>query len=294
MVDHPNRFAWYELLTTDTAAAKAFYSNVLGWQACDASTPEFGYDLFTTQDCPVTGLMELPEQGRRQGATPRWVGYVAVENVEAAAERLKRLGGTVYVPPTRTNIGRIAIVADPQTAPFALIGEPTIAGVSLQAAGPEAHAPGRVGWHELLAADGAKAFGFYHELFGWERSNAGHGPVQSYHAFAVDGRTVGGMFTKLAGTPFSFWLYYFDVPDMAHALARLKAARGQVLQGPSALPDGSWIVRCTDPQGAMFALQGPSSEAIEEQAPKLGWSAEWGGFASKGRVVVKPPAKPKR
>jgi hypothetical protein len=44
----------------------------------------------------------------------------------------------------------------------------------------------------------------------------------------------------------------------------------------------------------MFAMQGPSSTAIEEEVPKLGWSAEWGGFASKGRVVVKPPAKPKR
>ena len=40
---------------------------------------------------------------------------------EAAARRLKRLGGAVYVPPTNTNIGRISVVADPQTATLALV-----------------------------------------------------------------------------------------------------------------------------------------------------------------------------
>ena len=54
-------------------------------------------------------------------ATPRWMGYVGVSDVDAAAERLKRLGGTVYVPPTDTNIGRISVVADPQTATLALV-----------------------------------------------------------------------------------------------------------------------------------------------------------------------------
>jgi hypothetical protein len=31
------RFAWYELLTTDIAAASAFYREVVGWSAQDAS-----------------------------------------------------------------------------------------------------------------------------------------------------------------------------------------------------------------------------------------------------------------
>ena len=65
--------------------------------------------------------MGLPEDARKMGATPRWMGYVAVNDVDAAADRIKRLGGAVYVPPTNSNIGRISVVADPQTAILALV-----------------------------------------------------------------------------------------------------------------------------------------------------------------------------
>ena len=40
MVDLRGHFTWYELMTTDVAAAKAFYAHVLGWDVQDASTPE--------------------------------------------------------------------------------------------------------------------------------------------------------------------------------------------------------------------------------------------------------------
>ena len=65
MVDQPARFAWYELLTTDVAAASAFYGKVVGWGAKDASTPGLAYTLLTAGDVPVGGLMDLPEEGRR-------------------------------------------------------------------------------------------------------------------------------------------------------------------------------------------------------------------------------------
>jgi len=293
MIDRQARFAWYELLTTDMAAAKAFYRDVVGWDAQDASTATITYSLLTA-GTPVAGLMELPEEGRRMGATPRWVGYVAVDDVDATADRLRRLGGAVFVPPTDSNIGRVSIVADPQTATLALVG-----GLKLDRRS-EPYEPGQVGWHELLAADGAKAFAFYHELFGWQRAQAETEtvPMESYLLFAAGGVMIGGIFTKLARVPVPFWLYYFNVADVARSAERVRAGGGKVAQGPTELPDGSWIVRCVDPQGAMFALQGESSHRSVEQPPaQLGWSAEWGGFASRGRVIAaakpKPDLKPK-
>jgi uncharacterized protein len=297
MIDHQGRFVWYELLTTDVAAARTFYGDVVGWGAQDASTPDIPYTLLTAGQAPVGGLMELPEEGRRMGATPRWVGYVAVDDVDAAVDRLKRLGGTVYVPPTDSNIGRIAVVADPQTATLAMVE-----GLKPARRAAEPDAPLQVGWHELLAADWRKAFAFYHDVFGWRPGDAEPGPLDSYQSFAAGGRTIGGMFTKLARAPFPFWLYYFNVADLAVALARVKAGGGRVVQGPNALPGDNWIARCIDPQGAMFALQGRSSQPVEAPADEFGWSAEWGGFVSRGRVVArpaarptaKPPARPKR
>ena len=111
--------------------------------------------------------MELPESRATAGATPRWAGYVGVKDIDAAADRLKRLGGAVYVPPTDSNIGRIAIVADPQTANLALVKG--LKPAQMKPAEPAQ--PGHVGWHELLAADWDKALAFYGELFGWQKAN---------------------------------------------------------------------------------------------------------------------------
>src|ERR1700734_2324666 len=120
MVYH-GRFVWYELMTTDMAAAKAFYASVVGWDAQDASVSDYAYALFTAASAPLGGLMELPQEARRMGATPRWMGYVSVDNADVSTAALKRLGGTVYVPPTDSNIGRIAVVTDPQSATLALV-----------------------------------------------------------------------------------------------------------------------------------------------------------------------------
>jgi len=121
LVDHHGRFAWYELITADPAGARAFYTTVVGWGAQDASTSDLAYTLLTSEGVPVAGLMDLPEDARKMGATPRWMGYVSVKDTDATADRIRRLGGAVYVPPTDSNIGRIAVVADPQTATLGLV-----------------------------------------------------------------------------------------------------------------------------------------------------------------------------
>jgi predicted enzyme related to lactoylglutathione lyase len=206
------------------------------------------------------------------------VGYVGVNDVDVVADRLKRLGGTVYVPPTNTNIGRISVVADPQTATLALV-----TGLKLGQAQPaEPGKPGRVGWHELLAADREKAFAFYGELFGWQKADDEIGPRDTYQMFSAGGLTIGGIFTKHAAEEIPFWLYYFNVGDLDEALERVKTGGGQLYEGPIELPDGSWIARCRDPQGAAFALQGKRNQS------GVGWSTEWGGFSSKGKLVNKP------
>jgi predicted enzyme related to lactoylglutathione lyase len=220
--------------------------------------------------------MDLPEEGRKMGATPRWVGYVGVNDVDATVGRIRRLGGAVYVPPTNSNIGRISVVADPQTATLALV---TGLDPGLQPAG--LGEPGRVGWHELLAADWETGFAFYRELFGWQKADTEIGPTDSYLLFSAGGQTIGGMFTKRAVEPVPYWLLYFNVDDLDAAAERVKAGGGEVFEGPLELPGGGWIARCTDPQGAKFALQGTRSHASE-----VGWSTEWGGFSSKGRLVT--------
>ena len=283
MVDQPASFAWYELLTTDVAAASDFYGKVVGWGATDASTPELAYTVLTAGDVPVGGLMELPEEGRRLGATPRWVGYVAVDDMDATATQIRRRGGTVLLPPTDSNIGRVSVVADPQKATFALVSGLTYG--QRQPGGLDE--PGHVGWHELLAEDRNKIFDFYGELFGWQKAHETD-QADLYQLFSAAGQTIGGMLTKLPSVPQPSWLYYFNVDDIGTAAKRVNDGGGRILQGPIELTDGCWIARCADPQGALFALQGARGPKDAEQpsASEVAWSAKWGGIASQGRMVL--------
>jgi len=251
IVNSDGHFVWYELMTTDIETAKAFYAHVVGWGTRDASAPGLAYSLFTTGDSPVAGLMNVPEGARRTGVTPQWMGYVEVDDVDAAVGRIRQLGGAVHVPPTDLpNISRFSVVADPQMATLALVKGQN----SGRAQSAELDARGRVGWHELLATDWETAFAFYRELFGWQKADSHTGMMGTYQGFSAGGKTIGGMLTKPATLPLPFWLYYFNTDDVQAAAKRVEAGGGQILYGPTAVPGGAWIVHCIDPQGAIFAL----------------------------------------
>jgi uncharacterized protein len=251
MVSSNGRFVWYELMTTDTEAAKAFYAYVIDWGTRDASMPSLAYSLFTAKDAPVTGLMTLTDEARRAGVAPHWMGYVGVDDVDAAVTRIKQLGGRVHVSPTDVpGISRFSVIADPQMATLALIkGLKPRQGQSI-----EPGTPGCVGWHELFAADWEKAFAFYSELFGWQKAETHVGVMGKYQQFSVAGEAIGGMFTKPPTLPFPFWLYYFNIDNIDAVAKRVEAGGGEILYGPTTVPGGAWILHCTDPQGAIFAL----------------------------------------
>ena len=248
----PNNFAWYELMTSDAKAAQDFYAKVVGWMPQDSGQAGIDYTLLLAGDVPMAGLMTLDKEACDAGARPGWIGYVGVDDVDAYAGRVTKAGGTVHVPPTDIpNIGRFAMVADPQGAAFCLFKPRS--DMPPPPADPET--PGTTGWRELLAADGEKAFTFYAELFGWTKDEAiDMGAMGRYQLFAAGGAAIGGMMTKPAEVPAPFWGYYFQVDGVGAALERLKAAGGKVSNGPMEVPGGSWIVQGVDPQGAMFSL----------------------------------------
>jgi predicted enzyme related to lactoylglutathione lyase len=250
------QFFWYDIMTTDTQAAAKFYSQVVGWgvQKADADGKE--YSLFTVNGQGVAGLMPVPADAAKQGARPAWMGYVAVDDVDAAAEKLKREGGTLQKGPcTIPGIIQFAVVSDPQGAGF-LIAR----GLSHET--PQAlplGTPGTIGWRELYADEWQSAFAFYEKMFGWTKAEA-HDMGQMggiYQLFATGAEPVGGMMTRPPMIPHPFWGYYFNVASIDAAADRVKAAGGAVVNGPHEVPGPMYIIQCTDPQGAFFALVAP-------------------------------------
>jgi len=251
----PTRFVWYELMTTDPSTAEVFYRGVVGWGTQPFTGHEhMDYTMWTVGEEPIGGLMELPEEARRGGAPPHWLGYVGVADVDAAAEKAGQLGGCVLVAPQDIpGAGRFAVVADPQGATFALYqtaapGEET---------GEPPGGPGRFSWHELATTDHEAAFEFYRGLFGWTvHQDMDMGEHGIYRIYGPEGAPpLGGMFTKPAAMPGPpVWVYYATVDDLDAAVERVRQAGGQVVLEPMEVPGGDRIAQCLDPQGAFFAL----------------------------------------
>src|SRR5271165_4160802 len=114
-------FAWYELMTTDTAAAGAFFSNVGGWSTKDVGMPGMPYTTFNVGEVGIAGLMTLPEEACAMGAPPSWVGYIHVADCDAFAAQVVEAGGKILKPATDVpGMLRFVVVADPQGAAFVL------------------------------------------------------------------------------------------------------------------------------------------------------------------------------
>lgn len=256
--DIRGRFIWHELLTTDTTAAAAFYPRAVPWRTQPSSMP--GYTIWMAGQSQVGGLMALPPEAA--GTPPHWLIYVGTPNVDATAEHAQRLGARVLKPATDIpNVGRFAVLADPQGATFALY-TPGPSGGAVPAPGP-----GVFSWHELATTDVAGALRFYGELFGWTKGQ-GHdmGAMGVYQIFERFGSMVGGMCNVQGPATPPSWLSYVQVADSGRAVAAAKSAGGRLLHGPVEVPGGSWIALFMDPQGGAFAVQEPPRAAAAKPA----------------------------
>jgi predicted enzyme related to lactoylglutathione lyase len=247
-------FFWYDVMTRDTGAAAKFYGAVVGWDTQAQANPGVDYTVFTTQGRGVAGLMPIPPHMPPDSRSV-WLGYIYVDDVDAACARITAEGGAVMRAPTDVpGVIRFAVVADPQGAAFLVARPmPTDAPLPLPPG-----TPGTIGWHELYAGEWSSVFGFYEKLFGWTKSTpVDMGPMGTYQLFAKDGVDIGGMMTKPPAVPHPYWGYYFNVAAIDAAAARATAAGGTILNGPMEVPGPMWVVQALDDQGAVFALVAP-------------------------------------
>lgn len=252
-------YIWYELMTGDAEGAKDFYDAVVGWSIGDAIPDAHGYRMIGRSDGGFAGgVLPITDDMRAHGARPGWLGYIHVADVDEAVRRIEQAGGKTWMAPTNIpSAGRVALVTDPQAAPFYVM-KPT----------PPAHDPDaqsdvfssdaqqRVGWNELQTSDVEAARKFYGEQFGWgsdEFMDIGeHG---KYRFFDHNGTRIGALFNA-GDAQHPHWRYYFRVPSIAKAKETAERKGGTIRVGPHQVPGGDWVIIGSDPQGAEFALVG--------------------------------------
>ena len=223
------RFFQYVLRTTDVPAARAFYSAVLGNDEAE--------------------IVQLHEQAIARGASPHWLGFLDVPEVNAAASAFTERGATPLGPR----------VTNPQGLEWSVMRDPGGAVVALAKPAPGKAAAPRpdVIWQVLNTADVEHAQANYSELFGWAFAEPVALPSHGvFHPFAWQpGGPIVGALSDIAERPsvHPHWLFHFRVAALAPALDAVRAFGGLII-GPFTLPNGARIAVCDDVQGAAFAL----------------------------------------
>ena len=247
----PGTFCWVELGTTDSAAAKTFYTQLFSWEYEDHPMgPGMVYTMLKLNGKDVGALYELMPEMRAHGVPPHWLSYVSVSNVDETAEKAKAEGATLMKEPFDVMTeGRMAVIQDPTGALFALWEAKNHPGSAVRMV------TNSVCWNELGTNDTQKAGKFYSNLFGWDRDTQNFGPME-YTMFKNGDEAAGGMYqiTSEMGPMPPNWLVYFAVDDCDAKVGEATELGATVMMPPDNIPGVGRFAILNDPQGAAFAI----------------------------------------
>lgn len=230
------KFCWFDLMTTDVAAARAFHAALFGWEIRDHAD---AYKMISDPDGrSIGGIMAAPP-----GTSSLWLPYVTTDDVAATAARARALGGQVFVEHEAAGVGRFAIFADPQGA--------VSAAIQLERdLGPYPRDKGRshLGWSELHTPDPEASVAFYADLFGWTFD--AYGPDY----FMLTTEHAGGIARQRAAGAPPYWLVYANVASLGASVAKAAELGARVTVPPTPMPPTGTYAVFTDPTGAVMAM----------------------------------------
>lgn len=111
---------WADLSTPDREQAGPFYAGLFGWKIVkEDEKSSHNYWHIVNGEEFIGGIP--PAAHRNPKVPPHWLAYFVVSDCDAAAAKAKQLGATLHLDPmTMEDVGRMAVVADPQGAAFAI------------------------------------------------------------------------------------------------------------------------------------------------------------------------------
>ena len=216
--------------------------------------PGMAYILFTAGKAPVSGLMDLPEDARRIGREAE------LDRICRSRRRgrCRRPDQAPWRSRARPTDGR------PRHQPLFGLHRPANGNarvVQVAETRPSSSPPSRAhrgasAGTSCLPPTGSRRWLSTASFLAGKKRTPTSARWARISCSPPEGRRSAACSPSLRHMPVPFWLYYFNVGDIDAAAQRVKAGGGQILDGPIEVPGGSWIVQCTDPQGAIFALEG--------------------------------------
>lgn len=260
-VQEAAQFIWYELMIPDPDAAKRFYDAVVGWSIEAQPSGDMDYRMITRSDGGNSGgVLRLTQEMQSHGARPCWLAYIGVPDVDGAVAAVEGDGGRTLMPARDLpGVGRIAMVTDPDGAPFYLMRpQPPEGRLDAESDVFSVDRPQHVRWNELQSSEPDRALDFYTRHFGWvPNGDMDMGPMGKYQFVNRGEVMIGAIMPRMPQVPVSAWTFYIGVDDIDRAHEAVRSGGGQVLQEPIEIPGGEYAITALDPQGAAFGLVGP-------------------------------------
>ena len=249
----PGTPCWVDLGAPDIPKAMAFYGGLFGWDIQEGPPEAGGYAMCTLGGLSVAGI------GQKMGPPDMptvWTAYLASEDADATAAKIKAAGGQVLMDPFDVmDVGRMFLAVDPGGAAFGVWQARAHTGVQ------RANEPGSLIWSENMSRnyEGNKAF--YGSVFGYTFGDIG-AEGMNYATLDLDGSTVGGIGEIGADRPAempAYWGSYFAVADTDAAVEKAVELGGSIIAPAWDSPYGRMAV-VSDDQGAVFALMSTTAE----------------------------------
>ena len=252
---------WVDLSTPDLDASVDFYGALFGWEVpVQENSEQFGgYRRALLRDRSAAGMMPAMQEGQ----PPAWTTYVSVEDADATAAAVREGGGSVLAEPMDvSDLGRMAVFADPEGAVFGIWQPGSFAGAEI------VNEPNSFSWNELNTRDPEGEAKFYSAIFGWKTREMDMGDAGAYTLWLLpeageDDDSVGGLLDMrglLGDEVPPHWMTYFTIDDLDATMEKAKAMDAGLAFGPMELPIGRLAI-LTDPQGASFGIFESTAEA---------------------------------
>ena len=248
MAFETNRFCWHGCVSTNTKAAKAFYTEVIGWKVETVPMGDADATFFMAGGKRVGHLTDPP----MDGVPSHWNNYLRVDDVDAAAKIAVSNGGKQLVPGTDIPPGRFSVVASPSGATFTLFRE---------ADADAAHHPGGHGsvhWVELHSKDVAADLKWLTKTFGFETEEMPM-PDGPYTILKSDGEMRGGVMAGQEEKAPSMWLAWIEVSDVDDTVARASNNKGNILAPTFDVPNIGRMAIIQDPAGGVLGVITPAA-----------------------------------
>jgi len=239
---------WADVTSPDVEAAATFYSGLFGWKAARDPRPEAGgYTMFSRDGKSVAAAS--PPQG---GGPPScWTVYLAADDVDVIAGRIRDAGGNVLMDPFDVfDAGRMTVASDPAGASFGVWQAGASIGSELSGE------PGTMNWAEVQTSDKTAAQSFYEHVFDYETETMDMGSTGGYVLLQLNGQPVAGLIQIEPewGEAPSNWSVVFQVEDCDAAVAKVQELGGSVIREAQTLEGVGRFAVVADPWGAVFQV----------------------------------------